>query len=173
MIRVSSNSEELLDGVKLLLTRFNIFASKSKDHKQNYLMIPYKYAPVFLDKIGSDIEYKKNDLQKLADLADVSVSCKDGIDMISGFGNVLIDISKKLGLLIRYVNSATKRQKIGRTSLMRHINRFEITSQTKNIDISFDMKILYQMFNSDVVWDAIENIEYVDSNHEYVYDFSV
>jgi DNA-directed RNA polymerase subunit A" len=68
LIRVSSNSEELLDGVALLLTRFGIFAHKTKD-KQFCLLIPYKYAPVFLSKIGSDVKNKRERLEKLAELA--------------------------------------------------------------------------------------------------------
>lgn len=175
MIRASSNSEELLDGIKLLLTRFGIFASKSKDHKQHYLIIPYKYAPLFLEKIGSDIGYKRNNLRRLADLAsrNIFTSYRDDTDMISGFNNILIEISKKLGLLTRYVNSATKRQKIGRTALLRHIRRFESIAKAENIDISSELKILYRMHNSDVVWDEIVNIEYVDNEYEYVYDLSV
>lgn len=175
MIRASSNSEELIDGIKLLLTRFGIFASKSKDHKQHYLMIPYKYAPIFLEKIGSDIEYKRNDLIKLADLAkkNAFISYKDEIDMIGGFGNLLVDISKKLGLPTRYVNSATKRQKIGRSALLRHINNFETIAKQNGVDISSELEILHRMANSDVVWDAIEKVEYVDYSQGYVYDFSV
>ncbi len=175
MIRASSNSEDLVDGIKLLLTRFGIFTSKSKDKKQHYLMIPYKYAPIFLEKIGSGIEYKKINLEKLSELANKNIftSYRDDIDMFSGFGDVLVDISRKLGLLMRYVNSATKRQLIGRTALMRYIIRFESLAKEKNIDISTDLIILKQMVNSDVVWDKIENIEYIDYDHEYVYDFSV
>ncbi len=175
MIRVSSNSEELLDGIKLLLTRFGIFASKSKDNKQNHLIISYKYSHIFLEKISSDIEYKRKDLEKLVELAGKSIfeNYKDCIDMIGGFGSILLEISKKLGLMRRYVNSATKRQKIGRTSLLRHIIRFENAAEEKNVDISNELLILKQMLNSDVVWDEISNIEYVKSENEYVYDFSV
>jgi len=175
MIRVSSNSEKLIDGIKLLLTRFRIFASKSKDHKQHYLMIPYKYAPIFLEKIGSDIMYKKKDLEILSDLAQKNVlnNYRDDIDMTYNFGNILIDISRKLGLHTRYVNSASSRQKIGLTALSRHRKRFIEKSKEKNIDISNELKIIDQMLCTDVVWDRIESINYVDTPHEYVYDFSV
>ena len=56
MIRASSNSKELIDGIALLLSRFKIFSFKTKDKKGQYwLLIPYKYAPLFLLNIGSDI----------------------------------------------------------------------------------------------------------------------
>ena len=175
MIRASSNSKELLDGISLLLTRFNIFAFKSKDHKQDYLIIPYKYAPIFLNKIGSDIQYKKKSLEELTRLAirNTLIDYKDLTDMISGFDNILIDISRKLGLPTRYVNSATKRRKIGRTALLRHMARFAEVAKEKNIDISKEFNILNTMYNSDVIWDEIESINYVSYGHKYVYDLTV
>ena len=174
MIRVSSNSKELLDGISLLLNRFDIFAFKCKDHKQDYLIIPYKYAPIFLEKIGSDIEYKLNNLNKIAEIASKNFgSMRDNTDAISGFDNILIDVSKKLELPCRFVNSFTKRQRIGRSVLIRHINRFSEVAKIKGIDISQELEILNDMAYSDIVWDEIEKIEYIDSSSEYVYDLSV
>ena len=176
MIRVSSNSKELTDGIALLLSRFKIFSYKNKDKKgQHWLLIPYKYAPLYLTHIGSDIEYKREDLEILAEKAKKFWNDKsqDYTDMISGFDNILVDISKKLGLMTRYVNSATKRQKIGRTALFRHIKNFENIAKEKNIDIKNELNILNKMFNSDVIWDEIVEISKVDYNHKYVYDLSV
>jgi len=175
MIRVSSNSEELLDGIKLLLTRFGIFAFKSKDHKQYYLIISCKYTPLFLNNIGSDIPYKKQALKKLAKLADKKIvaNYRDYTDTIGGFGTLLIDISKKLRLPTRYVNSATKRKKVGRTALMRYIHKFENTAKKKNINVSDELDILRKAVNSDVVWDDIVKIEYTPYSHNYVYDLTV
>ncbi len=176
LIRVSSNSKELVDGIALLLSRFKIFSYKSKDKKgQHWLLIPYKYAPQYLAHIGSDIEYKRKDLEILAERAKKfwNEKSQDYTDMISGFGNILVDVSKKLGLMTRYVNSATKRQKIGRTALFRHAKHFEQIAKEKNIDISTELTIMNRMFNSDIIWDEITNIEKVDYDHEYVYDLSV
>lgn len=170
MIRVSSNSEELLDGVKLLLTRFGIFASKSEDYKQHYLIIPQKYAAVFKEKVGSDIEHKRKSLSKLAEMP---VNKQDYTDMIGGFDNILVEISKKLNLPTRYVNSATKRQKVGRTALINYISIFEKESKSKKADISKEIKILNRMAFSDIVWDEIESIEYVNPSNKYVYDLTV
>lgn len=175
MIRVSSDSEELLDGIKLMLTRFGIFAFKSKNCKQHYLIIPYKYAQLFLEKIGSDIKYKKAGLEQLAEQAKKfwNDRSQDYTDMISGFGDLFYKTAKKLGYPTRYVNNFTKRQKIGRTALYRYMKLFEGIAEKKKIDISEELGIMRRMFNSDVIWDSIEKIEYVDYKNEYVYDLSV
>lgn len=175
MIRVSSNSEELIDGIKLLLTRFGIFAYKNKDKKQFSLMIPYKYAPIFLEKIGSDIKEKRERLEKLAKLAEGYWTNKsqDFNDMICGFGDIFYTIAKKLKYPTRYVNNFTKRQKIGRTTLYRYIKLFEKLAKDRNVDISKELEILKRMANSDVVWDEIVDISYVKPSSEYVYDISV
>ena len=175
MVRSSSNSKELRDGIALLLSRFKIFSYKVKDKKgQHWIFIPYKYTPLFLQHIGSDIEYKRRDLIRLVELSRNFWENKssDYTDMISGFDDLFYLVAKKLGVKTRYVNNFTKRQKIGRTTLYRYIKKFEILSKEKNIDIRNELEIMRRMFNSDIVWDAIEKIEYVNYN-DYVYDLSV
>ena len=132
MIRVSSNSKQLVNGVALLLNRFKIFSFKTKDKKgQHWLLIPYKYAPLFLQHIGSDITHKRKALEKLAHLAENfwNNTSQDYTDMISGFGTLFYDTAKKAGMPTRYVNNFTKRQRIGRTALSRYIKKFEILAQ--------------------------------------------
>ncbi|MEM7821614.1 MAG: DNA-directed RNA polymerase subunit A'' [Candidatus Aenigmatarchaeota archaeon] len=175
MIRIHSNSEELVDGIKLLLTRFGIFAYKSKDKKQFYLIIPYKYAPTFLEKIGSDIREKREKLKKLAKLARKFWNNKsqDFNDMINGFGDVFLQIARKLKYPTRYINNFTKRQKIGRTTLYRYIKLFDKLAKRKGVKIEKELNILKRMFNSDVVWDEIVEIKYIKPTSDYVYDISV
>lgn len=175
MIRVSSNSEELVDGIKLLLARFGIFASKKKDRKQFWLTIPYKYAPIFSQKIGSSVEKKGVMLQKLALVAGKLLKSKsqDYTDMVCGFGDVLHTAAKKLRYPTRRVNNFTKRQKIGRTTLLRYINTFTKISKEKNVDISKEITLMERMYNSDVVWDEIVRIEYAPPTTPYVYDLTV
>ncbi len=174
MIRASSNSEELLDGIKLLLARFGIFAFKSRDRRQHYLIIPCKYSAVFMEKVGSDIQHKKCSLAKLAELSkNITEKYQEYTDMIGGFDDVLVDISKKLGLPTRRVNSATKRQKIGRTVLLNHITAFENKAREKNINVSSELGILKKMAYSDIVWDEVEKIESIKPIQKYVYDLTV
>ncbi len=176
MIRVSSNSKKLIDGIALLLSRFRIFSYKVKDKKnQHWLLIPYKYAPLFLEHIGSDIQHKRLALEALAERAKRfwNSRSQDYTDMISGFGDIFRKTAKKLGYPTRYINNFTNRQKIGRTVLFRYMKLFEDLAKKKNIDISEDLSIMSRMFNSDVIWDEITKIEYVDYDNEYVYDLSV
>ncbi len=176
LIRASSNSRELRDGIALLLSRFKIFSYKTTDKKgQHWLLIPYKYAPQYLEFIGSDIDYKLKDLEIMADKAKKfwNTKSQDYTDMISGFGNLFYDTAKKLGYRTRYINNFTKRQKIGRTALYKYIKIFKNIAIEKNIDIKNELEIMNRMFSSDVIWDSIEKIEYVENEYEYVYDFSV
>lgn len=176
MIRVSSNSKKLLDGIALLLSRFKIFSFKTRDNKgQHWLLIPYKYAPQFLAHISSDFEDKYEALKILAEKAKKfwNDRSQDYNDMLSGFDNLFYDTAKKLGMPIRYINNFTKRQKIGRTALYRYIKLFENLAKEKNVDIEEELKIMKRMFYSDVIWDEITEMEYVDKKHEHVYDLSV
>ena len=175
LIRISSNSKELLHGICLLLARFGIFAYKKKAGHQHGLLIPYKYAPAFLEKIGFTIPKKMQGLEKMANLAKNYWNNKsqDFTDMIGGFDDLFLRAAKKLGYPTRYVNNFTKRQKIGRTALYRYIKLFERLAAEKNTDISPELILMRQMFSSDVVWDEIASIEPIKSDFEYVYDLTV
>lgn len=176
MIRVSSNSKTMLDGIALLLSRFKIFSFKTQDNRGgHWLLIPYKYAPLFLAHIGSDFEEKYEALKILAEKSKKFWNSKsqDYTDMISGFDDLLYKTAKRLGYRTRYINNFTKRQKIGRTALYRYIKLFENLSKEKNIDIEEELKIMKRMFYSDIIWDEIVEVEYVDKTREHVYDLSV
>lgn len=176
MIRTSSNSKELIDGIALLLSRFKIFSFKTSDKKgQHWLLIPYKYAAQFLAHIGSGIDYKNEALERLAELGKGFWNSKsqDCTDMISGFGDALYTAAKKVGYPTRYVNNFTKRQKVGRTALYRYMKLFESIAKKKNADINREMSVMRQMFNSDVIWDEITSIEHNGYDRQYVYDLSV
>jgi DNA-directed RNA polymerase subunit A" len=170
-IRASSESKELLDGIALLLSRFGIFCSKSNDNKS--IWIPYKYANVFYEKIGSSMSERREMLRKLSEKYKKTKRKAEVTDMIPGIGDKLVEIAKKLKYPTRYVNNFTKRQRIGRATLEKYINLFEEIAKKKRINISNEIKVLKKALNSDIVWDRIEKISYVPSNSKYVYDISV
>lgn len=170
-IRASSESKELIDGIVFLLARFGIFCSKSNDG--HCLWIPYKYAKTFLEKIGTSMNERKILLQKLSERYEKAKMTTEHTDMIPGIGNLLYDISKKLKLPTRYINNFTKRQMIGRETLRKYLDKFDRIAKEKCIDISMETTTLRLALDSDVVWDRVEKISYVDSNSEYVYDISV
>lgn len=175
LIRVSSNSKDLIDGISLLLARFGIFAYKKRNKHQHGLLISYKYSPIFLSKIGSDIAKKRAALEKMAENSKNywNKKSQDFTDMISGLDDLLYKTAKKLKYPTRYVNNFTKRQKIGRTALYRYINLFEKIASEKNIDISSEINLMRRMFSSDVVWDRIISMEYIKPDFDYVYDLTV
>jgi DNA-directed RNA polymerase subunit A" len=170
-IRVSSESKELIDGIAILLNRFGIFSSKSDDG--HWLWIPYKYAECFLNSIGTSIPERQKLLKKLVERYKKKSLAKEYTDMIPGIGDILFSIAKKLKFPTRYVNNFTKRQLIGRETLKKYIRKFEEIAKKVNIDVSNELIELKNAVNSDVVWDKIEKISYVDSNSKYVYDISV
>jgi DNA-directed RNA polymerase subunit A" len=93
--------------------------------------------------------------------------------MVSGFGNILYELAEKTGVPKRMVNNFTKRQRIGRNTLVSYIERFERLSRVNGIDISDGLAKLRLLADEDVVWDEIREIEYVKLDDEKVYDFSV
>lgn len=167
VIRASSDSKELLDGIALLLARFGIFAIKHHS-KQHWLIIGHKYASIFRDKIGF-VSSKAEKLDKICNMKNE----QDYVDMFEGFDNLLLETAKKLNYPSRYVNSSTNRQKIGREALKRHIEIFEVLSRKNNIDIKNELSIMRRMHEADVVWDEIVDIEQVKPSSEFVYDFTV
>lgn len=189
MLRVSSKSTELINGVALLLTRFRIFATKSRaparemQHvsrgktarsrapaREYKLAIPFKYAGQFREKIGLNIKTKKERLEQLCKLPG---NKRDFTDMIGGFDDLLFRAARKLGYPTRYINNFTKRQRIGRTALFKYIRTFEKLSSRKGVDIKKELETMRRMACSDVVWDKIAGISRVKPSSRYVYDLSV
>ncbi len=169
VIRVSSKSKELIDGIALLLSRLGIFTTKGYDGKSHWLSIQHHYAKTFLNTIGSDIYPRKAALEEMSKIE----TRKNIVDMIPGIGNILFEIAKQLKIPTRLVNNFTKRQKIGRSTLKRYISLFEFVASDKKIDISDKISILKKALESDVVWDEIIKIDYVEPKHQKVYDFTV
>lgn len=169
LLRASSNSEELLNGILLLLSRFGIFATKQKG-KQFSLLIPYKYAERFEEKIGFS---NKEKLKRLEKVVKAGRPEQEFTDMIPGFGNLLQDLARKLGYPTRRMNSFTKRGRIGRETLRRYIHLFRKQAEKTGTDIEEELEKLKKMAYSDVVWDRIEEVNRTKPSSEYVYDFSV
>lgn len=168
VIRASSNSKDLIDGIALLLTRFGIFSYKGKG-KQFTLTIPAKYAPIFREKIGFATANKSQRLDELCKLK----TKQDFVDLVGGFDDLFVKTARKLGHPTRYVNSCTKRQKLGKAALLRYIVLFSNLAKEKGIDIREELRIMKSMHAADVVWDEIAAAEYVNSVSQYVYDLTV
>lgn len=178
MIRVHSKSKSLLDGISLLLNRLGIFARKRVEKRRHVLIIQARYAKIFREKIGSDIAPKAKALDDLCKLK-ATKTHYDLVEMIVGFGSLLKDISRKLGLYKKGdafsagIRKFTRKQKIGRETLRKYINLFSSVSAKKRIDINSELAILKSYLDEDIVWDEIVEIKQFIPENKMVYDFSV
>ena len=165
-VRSSSTSERLTAGIALLLSRFNIYATLAEQDESRTLRIPKKHVSRFNDRIGM-VGSRGSELNELANSLDPEGP--DTTDQIPNFGDALEAIADDSGIPKRQINSATKRQRIGRSRLARLVSEAdaEISGDSAELD---DLR---QAVCGDVVWDRIESIETVETDYEYVYDFSV
>lgn len=172
VVRVSSRSAALIDGIALLLARLGIFASKRKG-RENTLSISYRYAQAFRKAIGFDSTEKRDALDRLCQLAeDGRGTSYDVVEMVPEFGALFAQIARKLGLPARSVNNFNKRQRVGRTTIVRFIRICE-KAAGRGVEISRELSLLRSLYDEDVVWDEIAEIEYLPPSGEPVYDFSV
>ncbi len=175
VIRASSASEELIDGIAILLNRMGILSSKRKGRKEYSLSISYRYAGVFKEKIGLEIPKKKDALDELVELSKKNQQSLsyDSVDMVAGFGDVFIKLAEKLSIPKRTLKNFTKRQAIGRNTLRKWIEKMGKIAKEKAVDIESELEYLRALYNEDVFWDEIISIDYVEPSSGYVYDFSV
>ncbi len=82
IIILDSSSEELIDGISLLLNRLGVFSKKIKEDGKGELHISHRYAPVFLEKIASDEKEKMDKLSKLCELRDADSVEDEDCDVI-------------------------------------------------------------------------------------------
>lgn len=165
-IRASSISDSLTEGIALLLARFGQYATLGEQDSSRTLRIPKKHVPAFAERIGM-VGKRGEQLTALAESIDPTGP--DATDQIPNFGETVSDAVHEAGIPTRQVNSATKRQRIGRNRLATLVE--EITAKSE--DRPAELDVLERAVESDVVWERIESIETATSDHEYVYDFSV
>ncbi|MBI3587918.1 DNA-directed RNA polymerase subunit A' [Candidatus Micrarchaeota archaeon] len=170
-IRASSNSKELIDGVALLLCRLGIFCTKHFASGQHCLSIPGAYANRFREKIGFVWAKKSSLLGKLCTKETKRISY-DILDMKVGFGSVIGDAARKLGVPSRLVSKFTKKQEIGVKTLAKYVDKFGELSRQNSINVDKELSVMKAMLEEDVAWDEIVEVKFVDST-PLVYDFSV
>ena len=174
--------------------------SIERKNKLHTLYICKKYAQTFKDLIGFSTEYKSIALDNVIEhnLSDDKHSEKEEYDKIPELGNVIAYIGEKLVLPGQSRNYGRWKHKtsIGRKTLESYIPIFEnentrklsVGKYKKRIDNKYHeftwtqkeydeiesmIAILRQAAYSDVVWDEIIDLEIIEDNGEYVYDFTV
>jgi len=183
MIRCGSISETLINDMIVLLAYFGIFGSKclewSKTGKVkkpfHTIQISKKYARLFKDNIGFIVEEKLNNLDELVAFIEGDNRCdtKEYIDKLPEVSKLAYDVAKSLN--VKY-NRKVDELSIGRETLKGYIQTFEeclANKDKKPIEAIDKIKLLKQAAYSDIVWDEIIELEYIDDPKEYVYDFTV
>lgn len=185
MIRAHSVSEKLVAEMILLLGYIGIFGVKTFEAKKeshlgdlHVIHIARKYAKIFKEQIGFIVKSKKDDLEKVIQWIEREDKHdeKEYIDKIPCLGNIIANIGKTLMFAghSRNYGRWEKKESIGRSTLLKYIKTFEeANAQQKKHDVAYNIAILKQAVESDVVWDEITKIEYFDDPGEYVYDFTV
>jgi len=171
-IRVSSNSDPLIQGIALLLARFGILASKGTTGRQSTLWIPGRFAGRFRERIGFESTEKRDLLDALCEEGPRHHTY-DALDMVSGFGSLLRDTARVVGMPSRHVMNFTRRQRVGRATLGRYLQRFESQAAQRRLDIGAEATQIRALLDEDVSWDRIVEIKEADAPTKRVYDFSV
>lgn len=184
LIRVHSINQSLLEQMALLLSRFGIFGSftKEKLNHENPLygyIILRKHARLFMEKIGSDFSEKLEAIQKIIEYneRDDVVQKKEYIDKIPAMGGEIARVAKPLKLPGYSRNygrwERDEKKAVGRKTLAKYEQIFR--NRASELDFLVDLSLIQQAINSDVVWDEIVKIEIIDKpkKDELVYDFGV
>ncbi|MFB6117362.1 DNA-directed RNA polymerase subunit A'' [Halosegnis sp.] len=164
-VRSSSTSDDLTAGIALLLARVDVYATLARQDDSRTLRIPTKFVSRFAERVGL-VGERGEELTALA--ADLDPEGPDATDQIPNFGDALSDVASDADIPARQVQSASDRQRIGRARLARLVE----TADDSGVN-SDALDHLRRAVEGDVVWDRIESIETVTSDHEYVYDVSV
>jgi DNA-directed RNA polymerase subunit A" len=164
-VRSTSTSGRLTAGVALLLARVDVYTTLGEQGDSRTLRVPSKFVPRFAEQVGM-VGERGEQLDALA--AEVDPDGPDVTDQVPNFGEALREVANEAGIPSRQVNAASNRQRIGRNRLSRLVDEAEAAGvDTPELDA------LRRAVEGDVVWDRIESIEAVTSDHDYVYDFSV
>lgn len=182
MIRTGSISEKLICDMIVLLAYFGLFASKclewskmGKEKKKFYtIQISRKYAQLYKDTIGFTVKTKADGLDKVIDYVnrpDKAGHDQEYIDKIPCITNLLLKIKDELKCKIS-INTDT--DSMGRVTAEKKLKYFEeINAIKKSKKAEEYIESLRDAVYSDVVWDEIIELEYLDDPKEYVYDFTV
>lgn len=166
MIRASSKSKELINGISVLLNRVGLFASKNTEKQQKTLILSHKHAHQFKQKIGFTDQEKNNEINQIKEKP-----TQEDIDVIPGTGGLIKEISKQIGTSSRKINNFNKKNKIGRETLKRYIK--ELKQEATKEETKQKIKELEKATNSEVIWDKITKINEIKPTKKHVYDFSV
>ena len=183
-IRAGSRSKELIRHMNRLLSYCGFFSvmgeetSVSIPDKIFYtLNILKRYAAQYKELIGFRLEEKAAALDEIIEYMEREGKhdTKELFDKIPAVGHQIAAVGKALGLpgQSRNYGRWAKKESIGRQTLQSYLPLFEAESAKQNGTAKGLIAALKSAAYSDVVWDEITSLEYLDDPKEYVYDFTV
>ena len=185
-IRISSRSKDLIQHISNLCAYGGVFGTLSKDCNENGYYIYNllrNYADVFEQTIGFQLQEKAEGLQSIIQYnnRDDAHSKMGLVDKIPELGEIIGFIAEQLHLpgCSRLYKRWRKKESIGRETLRKYILVFREHIQKKDAEdpdrkfLEERLDVLVQAAYSDVVWDEIVELNYLDDPKTYVYDFTV
>ena len=179
LIRVGSRSESLIRSVNRLLSYCGIFGVLGEETsvripgKVMYTInILKKYATLFKQRIGFSLQEKAEGLDTIVAWMqrDGKHDTKEMYDKIPALGDYIAALGKSLNMpgQSRNYGRWAKKESVGRLTLRKYIEDFAAAGATKA-----ELAPLLSAAYSDVVWDEIVALEYLEDPKEFVYDFTV
>ena len=182
-IRVGSRSKGLIRHINRLLSYCGFFASFGEETsirmpgKIMYtIQILKKHAQAFKTKIGFTLDEKAKALDEIiAYMArENKHDTKEIYDKIPELGDLIADTGRILDLpgQSRNYGRWTKKESVGRLTLLTYIDEFK-AAKSLDPQVLKNIELLESAAHSDVVWDEITELIYLDDPKEFVYDFTV
>ena len=181
-IRVGSRSKELIRSVNRLLSYCGFFgclgeeASVRIPDKILYTVnILKKHAALFRERIGFRLDEKAAALDQIIAYMerDSKHDTKEIYDKIPAVGDLIAAVGKALELpgQSRNYGRWANKESVGRLTLQGYLETFK--ASPKAATMSKEIAALESAAYSDVLWDEIVALEYLDDPKEFVYDFTV
>ena len=182
-IRVGSRSKELIRHVNRLLSYcgfFGIFGEETSVRIPGKIMytvqILKKHAELFKNTIGFSLEEKAAALDSIIAYMqrEDKHDTKEIYDKIPELGETIAETGRLLELpgQSRNYGRWSKKESVGRLTLLGYIETFK-AANSADPQVLKNIEILESAAHSDIVWDEIVDLVYLDDPKEFVYDFTV
>ena len=181
-IRVGSRSKGLIRSINRLLSYCGFFGCLGEEtsvripDKTFYTVnILKKHAALFKERIGFRLSEKATALDDIIAYMEREEKhdTKEIYDKIPAVGDLIAAVGKALELpgQSRNYGRWTKKESVGRLTLQSYLETFKASPMAATM--SQEIAALESAAYSDVLWDEIVALEYLDDPKEFVYDFTV
>jgi DNA-directed RNA polymerase beta' subunit len=181
-IRVGSRSKKLIRSINRLLSYCGFFGCLGEEtsvripDKIFYTVnLLKKHAALFKERIGFRLSEKAAALDEIIAYVEREDKhdTKELYDKIPAVGDLIAAVGKALELpgQSRNYGRWENKESVGRLTLQSYLETFK--ASPKAFTVSEEIAALESAAYSDVLWDEIVALEYLDDPKEFVYDFTV